>query len=211
MKLDLHVHSRYSVKDCSSSLRDLVRVARARGLDGFALTDHDTVRGHAEAKRLSRREFIIIPGIEISTTKGHILGLGVSEKVPPNLHPAEAVERVHEQGGIAVAAHPFSIGRSPSMVHMARFDALEVLNARAGWFSNMLARGFAERNGIPGVGGSDAHVLEDVGEAYTVLNCEPKIDRVIEEIRRGETSADGRSLPLPLTLWRIIQRVLHRR
>jgi predicted metal-dependent phosphoesterase TrpH len=210
MKLDLHVHSRYSVKDCSLSLRDLVRFAMARGLSGFALTDHNTVRGHAEARRFSRQGFIIIPGIEISTTKGHVLGLGVSEEIPSNLHPAEAVEKVHEQGGIAVAAHPFSIGRSPSMVYMARFDALEVLNARAGWFSNMLAKGFAERNGIPGVGGSDAHVLEDVGEAYTVLNCEPKIEGIIEEIRRGETSAGGRSLPLPLTLWRIIQRVLHK-
>ncbi len=210
MKLDLHVHSRYSVKDCSSNLKDLVKIAKMKGLDGFALTDHDTVAGLREAKRFSSKGFLIIPGVEVSTTGGHVLGLGVSDEIPKGLKPEEAVEKIHEQGGVAVAAHPFSLGRRASLVYRTKFDAIEILNARAGWLSNKLAENFAKNHGIVGVGGSDAHLLTDIGTAYTVLNCGSKIEEVLESIRGGETSVGGRSLPLPLTLWRILQRTLHK-
>jgi len=210
IKLDLHVHSRYSAKDCSNRLEDIVRVAKARGLNGFALTDHDTIAGHGEIRRLSNEDFLIIPGGEVSTTKGHVIGLGVREEIPRGLEPEEAVERIHEQGGVAVAAHPFALGRSPSLVYRAKFDAIEILNARAGWLSNKLAENFARKHSIPGVAGSDAHLLADIGNAYTVVNCETKIEDVMKRIRGGETSVEGRPLPLPLTLWRILQRFLHK-
>jgi len=210
MRLDLHVHTTYSV-DGHCTLKDAVRAAQAKGLDGFALTDHNTVSGHKEAKKLSKKGCIIIPGIEISSSCGHIVGLGVSEDIPRGLSPEETVERIRGQGGLPIAAHPFAPGRSPSLIYKAKFDAMEVLNARALFPSNNLARRFAERHKIPGVGGSDSHYPKEVGLACTKIDCGTSIDSILSEIRKGGSSAMGRTLPLPSLLWRFLQRSFPRR
>jgi hypothetical protein len=208
--LDLHVHTTHSI-DGHCSVKEAAEAARARGLNGFAITDHNTVSGHEEAKKLSKSGFIIIPGIEVSSTHGHIVGLGVSEAIPKKLSPSETVERIKEQGGVAIAAHPFSPPRNPNMVYKAKFDAIEVLNSRAIFPSNNIAQRFARINKIPGVGGSDGHRYDEIGMAYTVVDCEPKVDSILRKIQKGETSADGRTLPLPSYLWGVLQKALFHR
>ncbi|MEM3402912.1 MAG: PHP domain-containing protein, partial [Candidatus Hadarchaeales archaeon] len=151
LKLDLHVHTKYS-KDGFCSIEEIVKVAKAKGLDGFAITDHNTIAGHEEARKYSK-EILIIPGVEISTTHGHVVALGVHEMIPRGLSPKETVERIKEQGGVAIAAHPFILGKDPRLVHKAKFDAIEVLNGRGVLFANSLAARFARRNGLRGVGG----------------------------------------------------------
>jgi len=210
MRIDLHVHTAYSM-DGHCTIKDAIRSAKAKGLDGFAIADHNTVAGHKEAKKLSEKGFIIIPSIEVSSSGGHIVGLGVSEDIPRDLSPEETVEKIKGQGGLAIAAHPFAPGRNPSMIYRAKFDAMEVINSRAIFPSNNLARRFAERNKIPGVGGSDAHHCYDIGLAYTNLNCEMSVDSICSKIRKGGSSAMGRTLPLPSLLWRFLQRSFPRR
>lgn len=210
MRIDLHVHTTNSI-DGECSVGEAIRSAQAAGLDGFAITDHNTVAGHSEARKLSRKGFLIIPGIEISSTHGHIVGLGVEELIPKCLSPAETVNKIREQGGVAIAAHPFTLLRSPRLMYMAKFDAMEVLNARAIFPSNPIAKRFAQMHKIAGVAGSDSHRCDEIGLAYTVLNCEPNIDSVLKKIKKGETSVGGRTLPLPSFLWRALQKsLLHR-
>lgn len=210
LRLDLHVHTNHSY-DCRCSVERAVEVARAKGLNGIAITDHDSISGHQDAKKVRDDEFIIIPGVEISSAHGHILGLGISEPIPRALPAAETVDLIRSQGGIAVAAHPFAPGRRVGLVYQASFDAIEGLNSRAILLSNPLAQRFAKKNGLPMVAGSDAHRCEDVGMAYTLLDCEPNLDSALKTIKRGGTSIAGRTLPLLSFLWRVLQKALHGR
>jgi predicted metal-dependent phosphoesterase TrpH len=207
LKLDLHVHTSHSY-DGRCSVEEVVAAIKARGLDGAAITDHNSIAGHEEAKKFSNDGFLLMPGIEVSSRDGHIVGLGVSKLVPRDLSAAETVERIREQGGIAIAAHPFVPGRSPRLVYKAKFDAIEVLNSRAFLLSNPLARRFAERNKVPMVGGSDAHRRDEMGLAYTCIDCEPKIESVLEQIRKGKSSASGRAIPFPNLVWRFITKIV---
>ena len=212
LRLDLHVHTSYS-HDGFSSLKDVVEAAKAKGLDGIAITDHDTIDAHPEAEKFSERNFLIIPGLEISSADGHILGLGVRELVPRKLTAKETVGLIREQGGIAISAHPFNpfaSGQKPGIVYKAKFDAIEALNSRAPFLANPLARRFAERNHLPMTAGSDAHHCDDVGMASTILNCDASVDPILNEIRRGGTSISGLTLPLSRSLLRILQKILRR-
>jgi predicted metal-dependent phosphoesterase TrpH len=204
------VHTLHSY-DGLCSVEEVVAAARAKGLHGIAITDHNSIGGHREAKKFSGSGFLVIPGIEVSSADGHIVGLGVSESIPQGLSANETVERIKEQGGLAVAAHPFALGRKPGLIHKAKFDAIEVLNSRAFFISNPLARRFAERNKLSMVAGSDAHRRDEIGLAYTIVDCEPRTDLVLEQIKMGRSSALGRAIPFPGLLWRFIRKLISRR
>lgn len=207
MRVDLHVHTTFSV-DGYCTLRDLIKVAKQRGLDGVAITDHNTIEGHRAIRRIGNRDFVIIPGLEVSSTKGHIVALGVNELIPPGLSPAEAVEKIREQGGLAIAAHPFIIGRNPNLVYSARFDAIEILNGRAFFPANKLALGVAKRMGLVGVAGSDAHWCDEIGCVYTVCDADPRPDSVLECIRKGRVRVAGRPLSFPHVLLRGLKKIV---
>lgn len=194
--------------DGHCSIGEAIRAAKAKKLDGIAITDHDELSASAEARGLSSDGFLLIPGVEVSSSEGHILGLGVHEPIPKKLSAAETVERIRGQGGVAVAAHPFKLGQNPNLVHRARFDAIEVLNSRALLLANQLARRFAERNGLAMSAGSDAHFADEIGLAYVNLNCEPDAESVLKEIRKGRASPSGRALPLPSLLRGILRQFL---
>ncbi len=210
LRLDLHVHTTYS-PDGYCSIPRAVEAARAKGLNGIAITDHNTVDGLPVARKFSKRGFLVIPGVEVSSADCHIVALGVTKLIPRDLPAKETVKRIREQGGVAIAAHPFSLGRKPGLVHKAKFDAIEVLNSRALLLGNPLARRFAERHKIPMVAGSDAHHCDEIGLAYTSIDCAPKVDTILRQIKVGGTSISGRTLPLPSFLWRILQKLHHRR
>lgn len=183
-----------------------MRAARAKGLDGIAITDHNSIGGHPEAKKLSRG-FLVIPGIEVSSADGHILGLGVNKLVPRGLPAGETVKLIRELGGIAVAAHPFVPWKSPTLVYKTKFDAIEALNSRAFLPSNRLARRFVERNRLPATAGSDAHFPDEVGLASVGLNCEKNVESILKEIKSGGASIAGRGLPLPSHLQKIFYKI----
>ncbi|MCD6325872.1 PHP domain-containing protein, partial [Candidatus Bathyarchaeota archaeon] len=81
LKIDFHVHTCYS-GDCSTSLRDVISYSKKKGLDGVVITDHNTVEGALKLQKNSDNERIIIPGIEVSTNAGHILGINVTTPIP---------------------------------------------------------------------------------------------------------------------------------
>src|SRR5690348_18007819 len=104
MKIDLHSHTRCS-KDCVNDYDRIIAAVQRSGLDGIAVTDHDEFRGALEMKR--RAPFLVIPGEEIKTNRGEIIGLFLQEWIPPGLDPLETVQRIHGQGGLAYVPHPF--------------------------------------------------------------------------------------------------------
>ena len=211
LRLDLHVHTSHS-EDGFCPLKDIVRMAKMRGLSGIAITDHDTIDAHREAEEFMEANFLIVRGLEVSSASGHIVGLGISDLIPPKLSAEETVERIKEQGGIAVAAHPFSAQhiKGVGVVFKAKFDAIEGINSRSLFLANPLAQRVAERKALPMIAGSDAHYCDEVGMASTILNCEANVDSVLEEIKRGETSISGQTLPLFLYLRRALHKILRK-
>src|SRR3989304_4103846 len=106
VKADLHVHTVYS-SDSLITLEELVFYAKKRGLTAVAVTDHDRVDGALKIAR--ETDFLIIPGIEVSSRNGHVVGLNLQEPVPKGLSVDETVDRIHEAGGLAVAFFPFAL------------------------------------------------------------------------------------------------------
>jgi predicted metal-dependent phosphoesterase TrpH len=202
IKIDLHVHTHYSY-DALITAEELIFYAKKRGLDGVAITDHDRLDG---ALKIAKEvDFLIIPGIEISSLNGHIIGLNLQEPIPQKLSADETVERIHELGGLAVVCHPTnffkkSLGKNVNQ----KFDALEVINSSAIPFNHSVKRSqeIASRLGIAQVAGSDAHYGPEIGSAYTIIEAELEINRIIRAISKGLCQPFGGAIPLKTRLKR---------
>ncbi len=198
LKIDLHVHTTYS-SDALITPKDLIFYAKKRGLDGVAVTDHDRIDG--ALKIAKETDFLIVPGIEISSLNGHIIGLNINELVPPKLSVDETLGRIHEAGGLAVACHPVTFFKESLKGHIsARFDAIEVINSSAFPFNYSVKHSeeIASRLGIVRVAGSDAHYGPEIGYAYTLVNAESRVDEIVKSIRKGLCSPHGRAIPFTM-------------
>jgi predicted metal-dependent phosphoesterase TrpH len=195
MKFDLHIHSNYS--DGRADVKDIIEAAKRRGLDGIALTDHDTMRGIPVAKKYideQEIDLMLIPGVEVTTSEGHLLVLGTDKPPERKMSPEETIEVAHELGGIADVPHPYhpfrhAIGRIPDA------DAVEVYNSKHLFgLANGRAKLEARRRGMTMVAGSDSHFAETVGLGVTEIEAED-VDGVLEAIRHGRTRILGRRTP----------------
>jgi predicted metal-dependent phosphoesterase TrpH len=198
IRLDLHVHSRSS-PDSVLTLGSIADQLGLVGLQGFALTDHNTVVGHAALRELSRQypRLWFLPGIEVSTQEGHLLVYGMPE-VPPLYRPlADTLEWIRERNGIPVLAHPmrWSHGVGRRIAETAPVAALEVVNGHNSTLANARAEVIAARRGLGATGGSDAHELLDLGRAYTEFPGEvDSLDDLLEALRHGHVAGAGDSL-----------------
>jgi len=210
MIIDTHIHSTYS-PDSSSAVVDIVKYSRKIGLDAVAIADHDTMKGSKEALNRFKglKDFVIIPAMEISTNKGHIVALGIKDEISPGLDPDETVDLIRDQGGIAVAAHPFVRYREGifSRISSLDVDAFETLNSRYIFgYSNWKARKMAEENNIPQLGASDAHFLKAIGSCVTQLEADFDVESILETILSGKTNVYGDRTPLPLIIKEVINK-----
>ena len=188
--LDLHTHTRFfhghrRLGDAYDPLgvRLLAAIARRRGLDALALTNHDYYTP------FQRSDPVLLPGIEISTTKGHLLVVGPDppkQTTPGGLSPKEAVDLAHDHDCAAILAHPF---RNSTLRRLdLDYDAIEVNGKHVE--NRERASRIAMNRDIPIVGGSDAHFPFEVGRAYTVVDApEPTPEAVVEAIRDGRVRA----------------------
>ena len=107
IKLDLHVHSKYS-EDGIGTPKELIKSLKKKGLQGMAITDHNNIEGCIKTLKIAPKDFIVIPGIEISTLDGHILALNVKKKIPRKLSIEETVDIIivgSPERSIAVASN----------------------------------------------------------------------------------------------------------
>jgi predicted metal-dependent phosphoesterase TrpH len=195
MRIDIHVHSTYS-NDGSNSPSEILKYARKIKLDGIAITDHNELAGSLklwkENKNLS--DFLVIPAVEVSTTEGHILALGVTNPIPKELSPNETIEKIENQGGVAVASHPYRFwsGLGEDTVRRFDFKVLEVTNARSLRKENKKALALANELDLGKTGGSDSHTLAHIGDAYTKFESPAdNYEDVLEQIRSGSTKGEG--------------------
>jgi hypothetical protein len=198
----LHIHTHYS-RDSTITPKELVTFAKKRGLDAVAVTDHDTIKG--ALKMSMYRGFLVIPGIEVTTKDGHVLGLDVHERIQSMLDVYATIQKIHEVGGIAIAAHPTALYRGKLRNHITReFDAVEVINASSipFSFSNRINRKLAEAFNLPQTGGSDAHYAPEIGMAHCEVEAGLEKEEIIAAIKMGKTTACGRAIPWLMRLKR---------
>jgi len=202
LKIDLHVHTRYS-HDSTTTLDQILAYSQKRGLDGVAITDHDVVTG--ALKLIQKVEgLLVIPGVEVTTSRGHVLALNITRPIPMELSPFETVQTIHEAGGIAVAAHPTVFYKGLRGQVNSNFDAVEVINASSFPFflSTHLSQKLAVRLNLPQTAGSDAHYASEIGFAYTVVDTEPEVNEIVHAIKKGATIPCGKPIPWKLRLKR---------
>ena len=183
IKIDLHCHSFFS-GDGVSSPEQLIEAARAKGLDGFAITDHNTCdavkymidKGYMRPDGLPVDNFLIVPGVEVTTAEGHLLCIGA---VLPNLkgRPAfEVCNLIHEAGGVAIPPHPYDVFRAgirENVLKTLQIDGIEVFNAATTLKRyNRMAYDYALDHGLAMTASSDAHHYAAIGTAYTVLETD---------------------------------------
>ena len=142
-------------------------------------------------------DFIILVGEEINTREGHLIALGIDEKIPSNLPFSETLQLVRESRGLAIVPHPFDYlrgGVGPETVRAFVPDAIEVANSHSLFFS--ITKGLGTRLtrelNITSVGGSDSHLPETIGDSYTVVSCRKRCkDSILESIKEGRTQVFG--------------------
>ncbi|MCD6381730.1 MAG: PHP domain-containing protein [Candidatus Aenigmarchaeota archaeon] len=210
MLAELHCHSIYSTgstikAEGFNTLKEIMAHAKKLGIGILALTDHDTIRGHRDAKKYAKKYGIIfIPGEEVTSEKGHILALGIQERIKPGLSVIETIEKIHDQGGIAIAAHPYDFRRKGIGDSAKYCDAIEVFNAiNVDRTANLRANKLAELYHKPKTAGSDAHWLPMMGHGLTEIRC-TNVDGCLKEIKNGRTKLRTKYLEMSiLTEWAI--------
>ncbi|MCJ2533690.1 MAG: PHP domain-containing protein [Candidatus Thermoplasmatota archaeon] len=200
LKLDLHIHSQYS-EDATGSPKDIIKILQKKGLQGMAIADHNTVEGGLKALKVKPKEFIVIPGVEISTKDGHMLALNVTENIKRHLSVEETVEKIIDAGGLPVAPHLFrnmsGIKKEKLRNIQTKISAIEVFNSCSLPQTNLKTAKIAKEYGLGGTGGSDAHDPIYAGYAYTTVdNTDINIDSILSEINKKKTWGEGITMPL---------------
>ena len=211
MRFDLHIHSNYS-PDSGLDVDDILKKAVKNGLDGIAICDHDTLTGsyHARKRVIELNlPLLVLPAVEVSTNRGHLIVLGVREDIPSGLDPQETIRIAKKFGGVVIAAHPFKI-RSIGNVDGLDVDAIETFNSRCIFGENKKAQKMAIELKIPQVGGSDSHMLATIGSGYTEIDTEPDEISVLVAIRNGKTRPGGKAAPIHIVILQVIRGIIRR-
>jgi predicted metal-dependent phosphoesterase TrpH len=196
MKIDCHCHTVYSKHflwgfDALNSPLEMIKAAMKKGIDGLAITDHNTVKGGLVAKKVGKRfkDFTIIVGAEIRTIEGEIIALDIKENVPTKLSIEETVEKIHALGGIATAPHPFGnyVFRTCAGKKSLMADAIEVYNSTLTNGQNKKALELANLFKKSVTAGSDSHSSREVGNAGIIVEGDP-----IEDILKRRVKVFGK-------------------
>ena len=185
LRVDLHLHSHYS-HDGQSSLQELLDRAHVCGLDRLALTDHNTVEGALELERLAPE--LAIAGEEAKTLEGEVIGLFITKRVPPWLTPEQAMNLIHDMGGLVYIPHPldrhrshFSPHRIAALAH--RIDIVETYNPWCDADANEAAARLARELGKVVATGSDAHSAEELGRSWMEMEEYDGVEDFLQKLR----------------------------
>jgi predicted metal-dependent phosphoesterase TrpH len=201
-RVDFHCHTKYS--KCSNlEPKDIFKLCRKLELQGIMICDHNTIKGSLAFKKIltPNEDFIFVPGIEISTNRGEIIGAWIEEDLT-TFHFPEVTEEIKEKGGMVVIPHPFDIIRGKRFrvteLDLPFIDAIEVFNSRCILpKANKKAHQIAERYSTIQTAGSDAHFAPEIGKAW--INFEgSSMEEFRQSLLRGQTTTDGKRSPLSL-------------
>jgi predicted metal-dependent phosphoesterase TrpH len=202
---DLHIHSIHSYDGTSTIPAILKHTAENTHLNVIAITDHDSMDGVNQALDLAPAYGLeVIPGCEISSADGHVLGLFLKNRVPAGLSLIETLLLIGEQGGLAVAAHPMARGTSSLSFEVIQqacnhpFASKILVGVEAfngGLVYTRSNRSIAEQSShlpLSQVGNSDAHILQMIGQGASFFPGNTAMDvRIALKERQTWVAAYG--------------------
>ncbi|GAB4323526.1 MAG: PHP domain-containing protein [Dehalococcoidia bacterium] len=221
MRIDLHCHTGWGSGDSHTDPNVLIAQAKAYGLDGICITEHNQTWEQRRIERLADRHgFLVIGGMEVDTSDyGHVLVYGLRE--PRRFHRfptvAELRRMVDEAGGAMVLAHPFRKREKPPTTDFCSgqalrlfeealglwvfdlVDGVEAHNGLAGTVERAFAAAVAGEKGLATTGGSDTHRHPEVGATFTVFPGPIRNERdLIDAIKSGQMrGSDSTAETLP--------------
>ena len=173
LKADLHIHTEYSM-DCNTSLEKIINRCLETGINCIAIVDHGTIEGALKMQSIA--PFPVIVAEEILTPQGEIMGMFLKDTIPSGLSVEQTISRIRAQGGLVCIPHPFdtfarfALGGKILEALVEQIDIIEVFNSRS-LLPQTLAKAqmFAEKYDIPRSAGSDAHSVQEIGNAYVEM------------------------------------------
>ena len=196
---DLHIHTRISFDSNNSPLK-LLKTARKLNLSVLGVVDHGTPKGGYLTEKMNRdKNIIILPGQETKTPDGEILVFCCDYPLKGDL--IEICEKAKDENWLTIVPHPFDRLRKGVEENLDKIrklvDAIEIFNGRTIFSKfNEKAERYAKKFKIPGVAGSDSHLLEELGNGRTIFNCDANRDEIIEAIRKGKISVFRKKSPV---------------
>ena len=193
LKADLHCHTVYSHDSCNR-LDWVIRRCKAAGITCLAVTDHNELQGALELKKIA--PFPVIPGEEIDTGQGEIIGLFLEQRIRPMQGMEDTIGEIGSQGGLVYLPHPLSLCRNqPLDVDVIRgllskVDIVEVFNSRTrcesadhAWLAEWIRRG-----GVVISAGSDAHAPHELGNVLIEMDDFSSPQRLIRSLAKARFS-----------------------
>lgn len=185
LRIDLHLHSNYS-HDGKSSLDDLIHRARECGLDRIALTDHNVVEGALVLAQKAPQ--LAIVGEEIKTREGEVIGLFITDRIPPFLPAEEVLDLIHDMGGLTYVPHPLDRRRANFLAERVmqlapRIDIIETYNPWCEPEANRAAAQLAEDLDKVTATGSDSHSAEELGRSWMEIEQYSDVTDFLEKLR----------------------------
>ncbi|MBW1743486.1 MAG: PHP domain-containing protein [Deltaproteobacteria bacterium] len=202
LKVDLHIHTKEDSEDeILYSARELIDEAVLRGFDALSITNHDTLTFSTElGSYAAERDLVLIPGVEASIHSKHVLLLNMPFE-DDYYTSFEHVLKQKTSNSLVIAPHPYFPGPTclngtlEAMPHL--FDAIEYSCFHTPRIDfNRQAVQFAQKHGLAVVGNSDAHVLDQLGLAYSLVEAEKTPDAIIQAIKAGRVRAVSPTLPV---------------
>ncbi|MGQ9726107.1 MAG: PHP domain-containing protein [Candidatus Bathycorpusculaceae bacterium] len=187
INVDLHVHTTYSF-DSSIQPKTLVEQLYAHPfIKAVAITDHNRVEGYYKVKQLASvyPDILIIPGVEIATSKGDLIVLGVEELPLQPWTVENVIDFAKDRESLVVVAHPYRAYGLGDLAKKYDVDAIEVLNGALPAYLNKMAENLAKEMGLPGVAGSDAHNIDELWSAYTEVQASSDLDEILKAVKNG--------------------------
>jgi predicted metal-dependent phosphoesterase TrpH len=207
MKVDFHIHTKFSW-DGFSSPKEVVNAALEKNIDCICITDHGEIKGAIEAMKYAfDKNILVIPGIEILTKSGDVLGINVKKVIPDGLSAKTTIGEIKKQGGFAIIPHPFwpSAATKYKREMFLLADAIEIFNADLFKFINKKAIKFSKKYGLPFTAGSDAHKAKFVGRGYLEI---PRNNLSEKEVLKEVQNKNGEIKGEPLNFWERIENSL---
>lgn len=206
MKIDMHVHTAPRSKCSNIDPNQLVAEAKKIGLDGICITEHQVLwSDEALAELAAEEEIKIFRGNEITTAQGDVLVFGLEKNIEGVIPIQMLKKEVDAAGAFSILAHPFrgfkvfgisdlkmDVEQASKKKALGFVHAVEIRNGKVSDQDNEMAEKVAEKLGLPGTAGSDAHNLDEVGKFVTIFEKSIENEQaLVEELKAGRFSVGG--------------------